>query len=464
MTPGAWPTTGLPDNASVNALAIDPTTPRTLYAGEFNRGGVFKSTDAGSTWNTLNTGLPNTFVVALAIAPSTPPALYAATSGGVYNSTDGGDSWSAANTGLPDNASVNALAIDPTTPQTLYAATTDGLTARVYKSTDGGDTWNAAYTGLPDHVQTVVNALAIDPTTPGTLYTATGVAGDCNYGYPCNVAGLYKSTDGGDTWNAADIGLPGNNTVVIELAIDPNPPGTLYAAPLACRHNYGCMASGVYKSTDGASSWQAFNAGLSNTSVLALALARTTPSTLYAGTGGGVFAIAQVPPSCVGDCSGTATVAIDDLVTLVNIALGTAQPSACPNGGLPLGGEVDVAVIIQAVNNALNGCGSRHMTSRSDAMRRGCHLKDLVIRASNVPSSRPGHNGPHSNGTSPTGSATLPIIRGCKARSNQEGSDEGRCTHLVYRCTSENGDGGGAVGVRGGVEPGAGGRPVLRGL
>ena len=79
---------------------------------------------------------------------------------------------------------------------------------------------------------------------------------------------------------------------------------------------------------------------------------------MYAGTnGGGVFAIEQVPPSCVGDCDGTDTVAINDLITLVNIALGTAQPSACPNGGLPIGGEVDVAVIIQAVNNALNGCG-----------------------------------------------------------------------------------------------------------
>ena len=64
-----------------------------------------------------------------------------------------------------------------------------------------------------------------------------------------------------------------------------------------------------------------------------------------------------MPPSCVGDCEGTQTVAIHDLVTLVDIALGTAQPSACPNGGLPLGGNVNVAVIIQAVNSAMDGCG-----------------------------------------------------------------------------------------------------------
>lgn len=63
-----------------------------------------------------------------------------------------------------------------------------------------------------------------------------------------------------------------------------------------------------------------------------------------------------LPPSvCIGDCSGTGTVAVNNIIVLVNIALGTAQPGACPNG-VPSEGEVNVAVIIQAVNNALNGC------------------------------------------------------------------------------------------------------------
>ena len=60
---------------------------------------------------------------------------------------------------------------------------------------------------------------------------------------------------------------------------------------------------------------------------------------------------------CVGDCGGVGTVAINNIITLVNIALGTADPSACPHG-VPIGAEVNVAVIIQAVNSALNGCGS----------------------------------------------------------------------------------------------------------
>jgi hypothetical protein len=62
------------------------------------------------------------------------------------------------------------------------------------------------------------------------------------------------------------------------------------------------------------------------------------------------------PESCTGDCDGTGSVTIDELITLVNIALGTAQASACPHG-VPNGAEVNVALIIQAVNAALNGCG-----------------------------------------------------------------------------------------------------------
>jgi hypothetical protein len=67
--------------------------------------------------------------------------------------------------------------------------------------------------------------------------------------------------------------------------------------------------------------------------------------------------VPTLPPGvCVGDCAGTGIVAVNNIITLVNITLGTAEASACPNG-VPSSGEVNVAVIIQAVNNALNGCG-----------------------------------------------------------------------------------------------------------
>ena len=126
-----WTSNG-PEGGYVRALAIDPQTPTTLYAGTY--GGVFKSTDGGGNWSTVNTGLTATGVYALAIDPQTPATLYAGTDGGgVFKSTDGGANWSAVNTGLT-NTYVYALAIDPQTPATLYAGTYGG----VFKSTHGG--------------------------------------------------------------------------------------------------------------------------------------------------------------------------------------------------------------------------------------------------------------------------------------------------------------------------------------
>src|SRR5205823_381222 len=84
--------TGLPGQR-ITTLAVDPANPKTLYAGTWNSG-VFKSTNAGDSWNAANTGLPYLDINALAIDPSNPATLYAATSSaGVFKSTDGGACW-----------------------------------------------------------------------------------------------------------------------------------------------------------------------------------------------------------------------------------------------------------------------------------------------------------------------------------------------------------------------------------
>ena len=330
-----WRATGLatgPDtifSIGAIALAIDPVTPTTLYAVT-NDGGVAKSTDAGATWAATSL---TTRVAALAIDPTSPATLYAgrhgfnifstqraALGGGVFKSTDAGTTWSA--TGLVDTWIV-AVVLDPTTPNTFYA--TSGVA--VFRSTDAGATWTdpsptcSSIQCLPG-----VSALAIDPVMPRTLYAVT-------YG------GLFKSTDAGATWDATGLAVAVN-----ALVIDPFTSNTLYAA----------TSDGVFKSTDGGTAWRALNEGLTNTNAFALAIDPVTPRRLYAGTGGGVFSIEQVA-ACHGDCDASSSVSIGELITLVNIALGTAQPSACTQG-IPSGAAVDIALIIRAVNSALNGC------------------------------------------------------------------------------------------------------------
>ena len=157
------------ENVIIYTLALDPTTPTTVYAGLWD--GVFKSTDGGTSWSPATTGLTcgtsSCEVTALALDPTTPTTLYAGTSSdGVFKSTDGGGSWSPVNTGLI-NLTVTALALDPTTPTTLYAGTSsDG----VFKSTDGGGSWSPVNTGLTCGTSTCeVTTLALDPTTPTTL-------------------------------------------------------------------------------------------------------------------------------------------------------------------------------------------------------------------------------------------------------------------------------------------------------
>ncbi len=242
-----WTATGL-TYTDVNALAINPQTPDTLYAG--TNAGVFKSTNGGPDWTA--TGLTYTDVNALAINPQTPDTLYAGTNAGVFKSTNGGTDWTA--TGLT-YTDVNALAINPQTPDTLYAGTNAG----VFKSTNGGPDWTA--TGL---TYTDVNALAINPQTPDTLYAGT------RYG------GVFKSTNGGANWTATGL----TYTDVNALAINPQTPDTLYA---------GTDGDGVFKSTNGGTNWTAMNTDLTNTNVLALAINPQTPDTLYAGTNAGVF-------------------------------------------------------------------------------------------------------------------------------------------------------------------------------
>lgn len=139
-----------------------------------------------------------------------------------------------------------------------------------FKSTNSGDIWNATGTGMVQAFGDAVTSLVIDPTNPQIVYAGI---------YGTGSSGVFKSTDGGDNWTSMVNGMGTKN--VRALAIAPTTPLTIYA---------GLDSFGIYKSTDGGAIWSPINNGLTETRIVALAIDSANPSTVYAaGANNGVF-------------------------------------------------------------------------------------------------------------------------------------------------------------------------------
>jgi len=261
------------------ALLVDPRRPDTLYAG-FAGGGVYKTVDSGENWRAVNTGLTglDLFPGALAIDPKTPTVYVTTAGGGIFKSTDSGDSWHPLNTSSVNTPRVFVLAIDPSTPTTIYAGSKDG---GVFRSSDGGGSWRSINVGLSDVTTSDFMALVIDPRTATTIYI--GWSGS-PYGVP---SGIYKSNDAGNSWFAINAGLP-DSRFVQTLAIAPSAPTTLYVSlRFAGTHDIG-----VYKTTDGGKTWTL--AGQSSSIWEILEVDPRTPDIVYASgadswEGSGIF-------------------------------------------------------------------------------------------------------------------------------------------------------------------------------
>jgi photosystem II stability/assembly factor-like uncharacterized protein len=298
-----WSNIGL---GNTTALPIDFVKPNIIYAGTSSSGLVvapgdrflLKSTDGGTTWS--NSSSPVDFDISLLVMdPTSPKTLYAGSEGQwlgsgsiiLWKSTDDGTTWSERWFGNPGLAPYG-LVIDPTNPQTLYApgdlyANGNHTDSGLFKSTDGGANWSA--TGLTN---TFVRVVAIDPFNPNTLYVGTTYY---DYDLPGPLLGLFKSTDSGSSWFAINNGLTDliyTRSTVAALTIDPVDPNILYA---------GTSGRGIFRSADGGASWGEFNSGLTNLSINALAIDRIGRH-LYAATGAGVFAYQYTAP-CAGPLS-----------------------------------------------------------------------------------------------------------------------------------------------------------------
>jgi ligand-binding sensor domain-containing protein len=277
---GPWRTNG-PAGGNVYCVASDPSHPSTVYAGTAL--GVYRSDDGGASWRNASAGLPAERVQTIVIDPTDTATIYVGTltpngvaSVGIFKSTDGAVSWMPINAGLIDPITgifpvdVEALAADPAHPGTLLAGT---RFSEIFKSTDGGATWEPETLG-GFNVALEVSAFQFNPSNPSIVYAAS-------------TQGLLLSTDGGDDWTPyGDAGIP-----FFTLAIDPTSPSILYAG--------NTNGFGILKSTNSGANWAQVNTNLPVTMVsgtanwpfvVALAVDPSHPSNVYAGTfGNGLF-------------------------------------------------------------------------------------------------------------------------------------------------------------------------------
>lgn len=374
----------------IRAIAIDPTTvdanPGTaenfhVYASGRAAaipnataidGGVYKSTDSGNNWATIDNGIallnfgsvtrpfmgtvrgialdprscdspPPTGACPAVVPPTAASTLKTVYIGGsgqivssgpdlcpntvnsarIYKSTNAGASWTAADSGIPIGqdddpgagiscsfiAGVIPVIVDPNNPQVLYAGTFLGrdlgspieptVNNGLFKSTNGGATWSHSSNGLPrvggpSSSHWDVLAIAIAPSNSNRLYASTN-----NFLGPTPSGRVYRSDNAGASWTPADAGIAGAD--VRALLIDPNDASgnTVFAGAGGTAANPG----GVYRSTDGGLTWNSYSIGLAADAALALAIPARGPGDpfrLFAGTVAGVWEFTE-PPDPDGD-------------------------------------------------------------------------------------------------------------------------------------------------------------------
>ncbi|MBI2834268.1 MAG: hypothetical protein HYX76_07560 [Acidobacteria bacterium] len=247
-------------------------------------------------WRNIGPAIMGGRIDDIVAVESDPRIIYvAAASGGLWKTTNNGVTWTPIFDGQP-LSSIGAVAVAPSDPSVVWVGTGEANNRQssswgngMYKSTDGGNTWT--HMGLADthHIGRIV----IHPQNPQIVYVAA--AGHL-WG-PNKERGLYKTTDGGKTWTNTQ--FINENTGFIDVALDPRNPETLYAAAYQRRRtafgfNGGGPHSGLYKTTDGGGTWTRLGQGLppGHTGRIGIDVARGNPDVVYAvveNALGGVF-------------------------------------------------------------------------------------------------------------------------------------------------------------------------------
>ena len=247
----------------IDDFAVVESDPSIVYVGAAS-GGVFKTTNGGTTFTPIFDDQPVSTIGDLAVAPSDPSILWVGTGepnnrqssswgNGVYKSTDAGVTFK--HMGLNETHHIGRVLIHPNFPNTVYVAAVGKLWGAskergVYKTTDGGATWTQV---LFINEDTGVIDMAMDSQSPGTLYAAAYQRRRAVFGFSGGGpgSGIYKTTDAGATWSKLTKDLPyadGSDTGRIGLSVYRRDPSVVYAI---IEHPKG----GVFRSNDKGASW-----------------------------------------------------------------------------------------------------------------------------------------------------------------------------------------------------------------
>jgi photosystem II stability/assembly factor-like uncharacterized protein len=246
----------------ITDIAVDPRN-RSVWYAVAGSGGLWKTTNRGNTWQPIFDSYGSFCLGSIAIDEKNPDTLWLGTGeaasqrsasfgDGVYKSTDGGKSWE--RMGLATSEHIAKILIDPRNSDTVWVAAQGPLWAAggergLYKTTDGGKTWQAV---LTIDENTGATDICFDPRNPDTVYAATYQrrrhVGQLISGG--GGAGVFKTTDGGKTWERLKEGLPTTNLGRIALAVSPQKPDVVYAQIGAAKQQIG-----FFKSENGGKSW-----------------------------------------------------------------------------------------------------------------------------------------------------------------------------------------------------------------
>ena len=297
-----WTATGPKPLRHAAAVAVAPSSPRTVYAGltamGTDAGGAFASTDGGGTWTRRNRGLFGLDLDALALDPDNPGTLWSAHQGGLYHRAGADARWERMPLPPPPppwGFDFSSIVLDPAAPSTLYA-----LGGGLWRTSNGGESWTDLFaTGTPHppylyllrmdpedssklwgagggrlhrsadagvHWDTLkypdpgcgLYDLAFAPSSPSTLYASGSHRFPDELCWDWARAAFFRSTDGGATWSDISSGFPYNSSgfdfdVAGRIAVDPVDPRLVYVGTRAESKYGGC--DGVWKSADGGTTW-----------------------------------------------------------------------------------------------------------------------------------------------------------------------------------------------------------------